>query len=121
MRGRLRAGFTLIELLVVVSILAILIVMAIPQFFANYRVKALDAAAKTSLSRLAVAQENYYVDFSTYTASRASLATVSGWTVEDTVAVTIAGASQNSWSATARHTSSPNTYTYSSTVGGLVD
>ncbi len=116
--SRHRNGFTLIELMVVVAIIAILASIAFPQY-ASYRVKSMNAATKASLHQLAKAQEDYYLGAETYTLNRASLANVTGWTVEDTVSVSIIAANSNSWSATASHNSSPDSFTYSSSGGGL--
>ena len=108
-------GFTLIELMIVVAIIGILAAIAIPQF-ASYRKKAQDSAAKSALKNLATAQENYYATNNRYAMGRANL---SGWTVEPAVTVTMLGAGVTSWSATAKHNSSDNTFTYDSATGGL--
>lgn len=109
-------GFTLIELMIVVAIIGILAAIAIPQF-ASYRRRAQDSAAKSALKNLSTAQENYYAENNIYAAGRVNL---TGWTVESIVTVTIAGADTTSWSATASHNSSSNTFTYDSAAGGLL-
>ncbi|MBW2091469.1 MAG: prepilin-type N-terminal cleavage/methylation domain-containing protein [Deltaproteobacteria bacterium] len=114
-----RKGFTLIELLIVVCIVGVLAAIAIPQF-ASYRIRSMDAAAKGSLHQLAKAQEDYYLQNQTYTQNRANLRNTAGWTVESLITVTILTASTESWSATATHVSSPNTFTYTSSGGGLL-
>ncbi|MFH1139171.1 MAG: prepilin-type N-terminal cleavage/methylation domain-containing protein [Pseudomonadota bacterium] len=116
---RNRKGFTLIELMIVVAIIGILAAIAIPQF-ASYRQRAQDSAAKSALKNLATAQENYYAEHNVYAvnADRAT-SSLTGWTVESVITVTILGGSATAWSATAKHSSSANTFTYDSTAGGL--
>jgi len=111
-------GFTLIELLVVILIIGVLAAIAIPQY-SSIKIKAQDASAIGALNHLADAQENYYLMNSTYTSNRASLWAASGWTVEDTIIVSIAASSARSWSAIASHISSPNTFHYTSAGGGM--
>jgi len=113
--NRNQKGFTLIELMIVVAIIGILAAIAIPQF-ASYRMKAQDSAAKSALKNLATAQENYYATENTYTSTRVNL---TGWTVEPSISLGITAAGLTSWAATAKHTSSDNTFTYDSSAGGL--
>jgi type IV pilus assembly protein PilA len=111
-------GFTLIELMIVIAIISILAAIAIPEF-AKYRESSMDAAAKSALRNLAVAQENYYYFNNTYTANRGLLTSVNGWTVENNIIVSIKAADKSSWSATAWHISSSSSMIYSSSEGGL--
>jgi prepilin-type N-terminal cleavage/methylation domain-containing protein len=110
-------GFTLIELMIVVAIIGILAAIAIPQF-SSYRQRAQDSAAKSTLKNMATAQEDYYVQFETYTNAPANLA-VSGYEADANVTVTPQAAGAQSWSAIANHINSTNTFTYSSSEGGL--
>jgi len=75
-----QTGFTLIEMMIVIAIISILAAIAIPEF-AKYRESSQDAAAKSALRNLAVAQENYYYFNNTYTVDRGLLTSMNGWTV----------------------------------------
>ncbi|MBI2090353.1 MAG: prepilin-type N-terminal cleavage/methylation domain-containing protein [Deltaproteobacteria bacterium] len=94
-RLRLRAegGFTLIELLVVIAIIGILAAIAIPQF-AAYRRRGFDSDAKSAAKNMATAQEAYFVDNNTYSA------TVSGLTARGFKQSTNIGIAAPSVSAT---------------------
>jgi prepilin-type N-terminal cleavage/methylation domain-containing protein len=63
--GRAPRGFTLIELLVVILIIGVLAVLAVPRFVYTSE-KAYIASMKGDSRNLAVAQEAYFFDNSTY-------------------------------------------------------
>ena len=65
-------GFTLIELMVVVAIIGILASIAIPQY-AAFRKRSYNTVALSDLTGAALAQEAYFVEFSTYSATTTSL------------------------------------------------
>ena len=67
-----RPGFTLIELLIVVVIIGVLAAIAIPKF-ATTKAKANLSAMRSDLHNVAVAQEAYSYDHSTYTDDVAAL------------------------------------------------
>jgi type IV pilus assembly protein PilA len=68
-RAQEEQGFTLIELLVVILIIGILAAIAIPSFL-NQRSKGQDAEAKAAAKTAAEAEETYFTDNQSYTASR---------------------------------------------------
>jgi prepilin-type N-terminal cleavage/methylation domain-containing protein len=60
-----RKAFTLIELLIVVAIIAILAMIAVPNFL-EAQVRAKISRARTDMRTIAVAEEAYRVDWNTY-------------------------------------------------------
>lgn len=97
-RHKRTSGFTLIELLIVVVIIGILAGIAIPKF-ANTKGKAYAASMRSDLRNLAVAQESYMYDNSTYASSLAAM----GVTPSNGVTVTIGIANGQGWNAQAEH------------------
>jgi len=97
-RHKRKAGFTLIELLIVVVIIGILAAIAIPKF-ADTKGRAYAAAMRSDLRNLAVAQESYMYDNSTYASSLAALNVVPS----SGVTVTIGTATPTGWNAQAEH------------------
>ena len=68
MLAKNRKGFTLIELLMVVVIIGILAAIAIPKFAAT-KDKSKMAAVKSDIRNIITAQEAYFADFVTYSAT----------------------------------------------------
>jgi len=93
------AGFTLIEILVVVAILAILVSVAIPQFFA-YRARAIDARLHSDLKNAALAMESYYAVNHKYTNSIPAL-NASGFVPSVGTALTVVLPNLSSYTITA--------------------
>ena len=97
-RHKRTAGFTLIELLIVVVIIGILAAIAIPKF-ANTKGKAYAASMRSDLRNLAVAQESYMYDHSTYSSSLADLRV----TPSNGVTITFGPTDAQGWNAQAEH------------------
>ena len=74
-RARDEKGFTLIELLVVILIIGILAAIAIPSFL-NQRNKGQDAEAKAMAKTAAEAEETYFTDNQSYTATLTDLTNI---------------------------------------------
>jgi len=74
-RAQEEKGFTLIELLVVILIIGILAAIAIPSFL-NQRNKGQDAEAKAGAKTAAEAEETYFTDNQSYTATPSDLVNV---------------------------------------------
>ncbi len=94
-------GFTLLELLVVVAIIGVLAVMAVPRF-ANSTEKGYTAMMKGDLRNVAVAQEAYFYDNSTYYDGPIPSA---GLTHDPSggVSLVLQDVSGSGWAATATH------------------
>ena len=95
---RHRSGFTLIELMVVVIIIGILAAIAIPKF-QNSKGKANAASMKSDLHGLAITQENYFYEKSTYS----DVLTDLNFVPSRGVTITVTDRSDGGWAATSWH------------------
>jgi len=111
-------GFTLIELMIVIAIIGILAAIAIPQFSA-YRKRAYNSAANSDLKTACTAQEAYYVDNATYTATVGNLTGSYGLYTSDSVTIAISGADTSSYQMSAYHSSGDVTYTVKGPGGSI--
>jgi type IV pilus assembly protein PilA len=98
-----RKGFTLIELLIVVVIIGILAAIAIPKF-ANTKEKAYIASEKSDLRNLVTAEEAYFADNTTYSATGVATQ-VAGLQFNQSagVTVTISASGGSGWNAGSGH------------------
>jgi len=121
MRQKLRddEGFTLIELLVVIIIIGILAAIAVPVFL-NQRQKGYDAAAKSDLRNLAGFEEIYLSDLNSYGSIAQIQAAEPKLNVSNRITLTVIRYDGvNGYCLSASHASSPNTWYWDSSAGGM--
>lgn len=126
---RTQAGFSIIEVLVVAAIVAILGLIAVPQY-STYRERAYNSAALTDLKNIAQAQERFFEGNAAYKAidNCFNINTDGRCTVDELpgiqplskgVSVSVA-TSQSGFIATAKHVKGSKICTWDSTKGGLL-
>ena len=111
-------GFTLIELMIVIAIIGILAAIAIPQFSA-YRQRSYNSSANADLRNAATAQEAWYVDNMTYTATVADLLGTYGLFITTGVQMSITAANATQYTMRAYHTSGNRTYSITGPGGSV--
>ena len=118
---RNQKGFTLIELLIVIAIIGILAAIAIPQF-SQYKERAYNSASKADLHNLYLACKAYWVDNSSADECSLDSATLTtyGFVQTTDVGIAISAKPEQSFAATASHSSSGTSYSIDSN-GNVTD